>query len=113
RNFNQATWLGNATFLQTVACEYNLGSAAPCDQSGTKPSALYGSHLPFLFQYLQTESSSNGEGLGLDTPSNYGAGWAISRWATDQYANGSEATFIKSLITDPSLTGLANLSAHT
>ena len=113
RNFNQATWLGNATFAQTVACEIPLGANAPCDVANNKPYTLLGSHLPFFFNYLISESSSNGEGLGLDTPANYGAGWTIARWATDQYANGSEATFIKSLISDPSLTGLNNLAAHT
>ena len=113
RNFNQATWLGNATFLQTVACEIPLGANAPCDVANNKPYTLIGSHLPFFFNYLQSESTSNGEGLGLDTPANYGAGWTIARWATDQYANGSEATFIKSLINDPTLTGMNNLAAHT
>jgi hypothetical protein len=113
RNFNQATWKGGATFLQTAACEIDLGANAPCDLANNKPYALLGSHLPFFFNYLQAESSSHSEGLGLDTPANYGAGWTIARWATDQYANGSEATFIKSLINDPQLSGLANLSAHT
>jgi hypothetical protein len=112
RNFNQATWKGQATFTQTVVCEFDFGSGAPCDHPATKPSALTGSHLPFLFDYLLTESSSNSEGLGLDTPANYGAGWAISRWATDQYAS-AEGTFIKSLINEPTLTGLNNLAAHT
>jgi hypothetical protein len=113
RNFNQATWKGNATFAQTVDCELALGEAGSCDPNSTKPFALVGSHLPFLFQYLQAESSSNGEGLGLDTPSNYGAGWEFARWATDQYATGTEGPFIKSLITEPALTGLNNLAAHT
>jgi hypothetical protein len=118
RNYNAATYLGNAGFMQTVACEINLGSGAPCansntDGTGAKPYALLGSHLPFFFNYLLAESSSNSEGLGQDTPANYGAGWTIARWATDQYAGGSEATFIKSLINDPSLTGLDNLAAHT
>jgi hypothetical protein len=113
RNFNQATWKGNATFLQTVACEIDLGAGAPCDHPATRPLALVGSHLPFFFEYLQAESSSNSEGLGLDTPANYGAGWTIARWATDQYATTDEGTFIKSLINEPSLTGLSNLAAHT
>ncbi len=78
-----------------------------------RPVALVSSHLPFLFFYLQNESSSRTEGLGIDTPSNYGAGWTIARWAIDQYANAGEAAFIKSLINEPHLTGLANLSAHT
>ena len=113
RNFNQATWLGHATFIQTVGCEIPLGASVPCDQANSKPYALLASHLPFFWDYLTAENS-NSEGLGLDTPSNYGAGWTIARWATDQYAQGiGEAAFIKSLINDPSLSGLANLSAHT
>lgn len=113
RHFNQATFRGNATFLQTVACEINLGTNAPCDIAGDKPRSLIDSHLPFFFDYLQAESSSQSEGLGTDTPSNYGAGWTIARWAIDQYAGSAEGTFIKSLINEPTLTGLANLSAHT
>jgi|GEM_PF-992343 len=113
RNFSQATWMGNANFFQTVACEISLGPNAPCDLANNKPFALTSSHLPFFFQYLVTESTSNGEGLGLDSPSNYGAGWAFARWATDQYAAGNEGAFVKSLINEPTLTGLANLSLHT
>ena len=113
RNFNQATWMGGATFLQTAACEINLGANAPCDLANNKPYTLLGSHLPFFFNYLLAESSSHTEGLGLDTPANYGAGWTLARWATDQYANGNEGAFIKSLVNEPQLSGLANLSAHT
>ena len=109
RNFSQATWKGQANFLQTAACEIDLGAGAPCDLADNKPLALIFSQLPFFFQYLQ-EEGFNEEGLGLDTPANYGAGWTIARWATDQYAT-SEATFIKSLINEPQLTGLDNLSA--
>ncbi len=114
RNFSQATWKGQATFLQTVACELNLGANAPCDLQNDKPVSLAVAHLPFLFEYLQTESASHTEGLGVDTPANYGAGWSIARWAIDQYApSGGEAAFIKSLINEPQLAGLANLSLHT
>ena len=112
RQFNQATWKAHANFLQTVGCELNLGANAPCDAQNDKPLDLVVSHLPFLFQYLQKESQSNAEGLGLDFASDYGAGWAIARWATDQYAS-DEGGFIKSLVNEPALTGLDNLSAHT
>ena len=114
RNFNQATWKGNATFAQTVACEYNLAFANYlCDASNNKPWALMGSHLPFLFTYLQRESTSNSEGLAADGQANYGAGWALSRWAIDQYASsGGEGTFIQSLI-NTTQTGLNNLSTRT
>jgi hypothetical protein len=113
RNFNQATWKGHANFDQTVACELSFDGSSPCDPSGTKPIALLGSHLPFLFDYLQEETPNPvGHGLGTDTPSNYGAGWEFARWATDQYGS-SEATFIKSLINEGSLNGLPNMSAKT
>jgi hypothetical protein len=112
RQFNQATWKGNAGFSQTVGCELNLGPTMPCGTQGDKPIGMVASHLPSFFDYLQLESASNSEGLGKDTPSNYGAGWAIARWVTDQYA-GNEADFVKALIDEPALTGLPNLSAHT
>ena len=112
RFFNQAVWKGNANFLQTVGCELNF-SNVPCNAGGGKPYALVLSHLPFFFEYLQSESTSNSEGLGIDTPSNYGAGWAFSRWIVDQYATNSEGAFVQSLIGEQTLTGLNNLAAHT
>jgi hypothetical protein len=112
RNFNHATWKGHADFLQTVACEINLGATAPCDLADDKPLNLVRGHFPYLFQYLRNESESNSEGLGKDVPADYGAGWAIARWATDQYAS-DEGTFLKALVNEPSLSGLVNLSSHT
>jgi hypothetical protein len=110
RNFNQATWKAPANFLQTVACEIDLGT--PCDPNDTKPFALIFSHLPFFFQYLQAESGTHAEGLAVDTPSNYGAGWAFARWVTDQYGTGSEGAFLKSVI-NTTQAGLTNLSTQT
>jgi hypothetical protein len=112
RSFNQATWKGHANFLQTVGCELHLGPSAPCNALDDKPLDLVISHLPFLFDYLQTESVSHAEGLGKDLAANYGAGWSIARWAIDQYAT-DEGTFVKSLVNEPTLTGLPNLSSHT
>ncbi|HZS60225.1 MAG TPA: hypothetical protein VFA43_13200 [Gemmatimonadaceae bacterium] len=120
RNFNGTTWKGHANFNQTVACELYLGpneSPACQDANNTKPVALTGSHLPFLFDYLAAESqSATGLGFGNTganaTPTNYGAGWEFARWATDQYAS-TEASFIQSLVNEPTLSGLANVSAHS
>ena len=113
RHFNQATWKGNANFLQTVACEYSLGAAAPCDAANNLPFALMGGHLPDLFQYLQAESTSNAEGFGLDVQSKYGAGWAFARWVIDHYAPpGAEGAFIQSLI-NTITTGLTTLSTKS
>ncbi len=110
RNFNLATWKSPANFLQTVACEIDLGTS--CDPNDTKPFALIFSQLPFFFQYLQAESGTHTEGLAVDTPSNYGAGWAFARWTIDQYGIAGEGAFIKSLI-NTTQTGLTNLSTKT
>ncbi|HEX5385452.1 MAG TPA: hypothetical protein VFW66_02000 [Gemmatimonadales bacterium] len=112
RNFNQAKWKAHANFDQTVVCELNFGIGAPCNSQNTNPLTLMIAHLPFTFEYLNTESTKHTEGLGVDTPSNYGAGWAFARWVIDQYA-GDEPTLIKGLINEPSLSGLPNLSSHT
>ena len=91
RNFSQATWKGHANFLQTVACEIEprRERAVRSPEQQADRSSLVG-HLPFFFEYLQAESGRNTEGLGVDTPSNYGAGWTFARWATDQYASSGE-----------------------
>lgn len=112
RHFNQATWKGHAVFNQTVACEFDLGPSAPCDSQNDKPLDLAIGHLQYLFAYLRDESQSNNEGLGTDVDADYGASWAFARWTTDQYA-GDEGTYIKGLVNEPALTGLANLSSHT
>lgn len=120
RNFNNTTWKGHATFNQAVACEIYLGpheTPACQDTAGTKPVALTGSHLPFFFEYLAAESQSpTGLGFGNTgsnaTPTNYGEGWAFARWVLDQYAT-TEPSLIQSLVNEPTLSGLANVSQHT
>ena len=119
RHFNNTTWKGGATFAQVVACEIYINGFTPAcqDSTGTLPVALTGSHLPFYFDYLAAESQSpTGLGFGNSgnnaTPTNYGAGWAFARWATDQYAT-TEPSFIMSLVNQNTLAGLANVSAVT
>src|SRR5580704_4384560 len=120
RHFNNTTWKGNANFNQAVACEIYLGpneTPACQDSLGTKPVALTGSHLPFFFDYLAAESQSpTGLGFGNTgsnaTPTNYGEGWAFARWVLDQYAT-TEPSMIMSLVNEPTLSGLANVSSHT
>ncbi len=109
RHFNNARWKSHAVFNDTVACELDLGIADPC--WGDNPIGLVVSHFPFLFMYLEGETG-NAEGSGKDVPAIYGAGWAIARWAADQYA-ADEAGFVRSLVNEPQLSSLANLSRHT
>jgi hypothetical protein len=109
RNFNQAAWKSHAGFDQTVACELSGGV---CNPSGAKPIGLIAAQLPFLFQYLQTQSDSLTEGLGRDAASLYGAGWILGRWVIDQYAS-DEATTLKALVNETQLNGFDNIGART
>ena len=49
---------------------------------------------------------------GADDFSFYGSGWLLVRWAIDQSGQ-DEATFVKDLVGEPSLAGVANLAART
>lgn len=110
RAFGKTTWKVKANFNNTIACEYQIGGF-PCNAAGTLPFNMASAHFPFFFDYLQAEMR-NAAGIGLDDAGVYGAGWAFTRWAIDQYAT-NEPTFIKALINEPTLTGLANVSART
>ena len=43
----------------------------------------------------------------------YGSAWLFVRWLTDQYGAASERTFLRSLVQEASLTGVANVRAKT
>jgi hypothetical protein len=118
RNYNTATWLGNAGFDATLGCEIS-GSGDPCS-TATSPLTFSDSHLGFLFGYLaglDTLGSQNPETLNGTVSGRYGAGWSLARWAIDNYAGGTapsaEATIIKALITNVNQNGIANISAVT
>jgi hypothetical protein len=105
RNFLPTSWKGGDGYQATVGCE--LGQNSAC-AAGT-PLTYSDSHIPFLYEFMnrvETESV-----LGPATESKYGGSWMFVRWSTDQYAT-SEAAYLKSIIDDPTDTGLANLSAQ-
>ena len=109
RHFNNATWKGNDGFAATLGCE--ILESDPC-YSATKPLTLF-DHLSWLWIYDSTASvAPSAEGVNVTTEGRYGAGWQLARWATDQYGS-SEASFIESLIDDPTYNGMANVSQHT
>lgn len=115
RNYNNATWKGNAGFAETLGCEVT-GYPAACN-TATSPYTFVESHMAWLEQYLQTQDSVLSQTLNGSTPGRYGAGWSIARWTIDQYTTGTspsaEASMVKALITDYSATGLANIANVT
>jgi hypothetical protein len=118
RNYNTATWLGDAGFNATLGCEIS-GDGDPCS-TPTSPLTFSDSHLAFLFSYLaglDTLGSQNPETLNGTVAGRYGAGWSLARWAIDNYASGTtvtaEATIIKALITNVNQNGIANIAAIT
>lgn len=116
RNYNQATWRGNAGYTQTVYCEF---LNAPCNTATTPFTFLFG-HFPFLYDYIRDLDSATvqvPEALANTVEGKYGAGWSLARWSIDNYAPGSgaaaEGAYIKQLIQDYSATGVANVSRTT
>ena len=112
RNYNTATWRGNAGFAETLGCEVT-GYPAACN-TPTSPYTFYGSHMAWLHQFLQGLDSIP-ETLDGTTPGRYGAGWSLARWTIDLFANGSspaaEGGMVQSLINNYSYQGMANLSS--
>ena len=89
-------------------------------QTPNSPFTFTFSHFPFLFTFLaETDSAglSPQESFSGSQEGEYGAGWNFARWAIDIYASGSspaaEGAFIKSMIVNTGLHGLANVSSVT
>jgi hypothetical protein len=109
RHFNTATWKGHDGWSATLGCELDESDAC---YAATNPLTLF-DHLSFLYIYDSTASvAPSSEGVNVTTEGRYGAGWALARWATDQFGS-SEPSFIESLIDDPTYNGMANVSQHT
>ena len=118
RNYNTATWLGDAGFGATLGCEIQ-GDGDPCS-TPSSPLTFSNSHLAFLFDYLANLDSlgaQNPETLNGAVAGRYGAGWSLARWAIDNYAGGTtptaEAAIVKAMITNVNQNGIANVSAIT
>ena len=119
RNFNLAGWRSDAGFDQTIGCEPTFDDPLPCETANS-PFTFTFSHFPFLFTFLAEIDStglSQQESFSGSQEGQYGAGWNFARWAIDNYASGSsptaEGAFIKSMIVNTGLHGLANVSSIT
>jgi hypothetical protein len=102
-----AAWKGDASYRLTVYC----------DVRPTFPECLgrpYSMFNAFAFLYDYTRQLEQRTPLGptsFDDATFYGSGWSLLRWTIDQTA-ASESDFLRGLVQEPSLTGIANLAAH-
>jgi len=106
RSFYNATWKGHTTYAQSLYCDVR-----PTTCIG-HPYSVFNA-FAFFFDYGQHHQRLTplGPTSGSDA-SFYGSGWALLRWAIDQYA-ASESAFLRALTQEATLTGTANLSART
>jgi len=108
RGIYGTTWKGDASYRQTLYCDVRPGFPECPD----RPYSMFNA-FAFLYDYALRYNNRTPLGPStLDDASFYGSGWAFLRWAVDHHAT-SEGAFLKALVTEPSLTGVANLEART
>lgn len=105
RAFSAARWRGNTGYATTVGCELTR-----CDD---RPFAMAKHWTTLHLFYRNVAELSPFAGSNDFNATFYASGWSLVRWALDHYGGADEATFLRALTVEPSLTGLANISART
>jgi hypothetical protein len=100
----------NVMYEESVWCEVRIGNNWPdCDPY---PSIMQ-KHFGNLQTYLRgTEGLTPIGATGSEDASFYGSGWLLVRWAID-HSGLPEATFSRAIVEEPSMTGVANLTARS
>ncbi|MDB4914860.1 MAG: hypothetical protein JWM95_2504 [Gemmatimonadetes bacterium] len=100
-------WKSNATYFGTLDCEVRPNTAN-CGL-GVQTMA---SHFGFLTEFLQ---SFEGKTIlsGTDDNDIYGSSWMFTRWLTDTYGGTDEGAFIKRMVHNYNVTGVANATNVT
>lgn len=98
----------NVTYQRSLYCE-----ARPnWPECAGKPVSMR-KHFGGLYTYLQEVENLTPLGPARTRDSSfYGSGWSLVRWAID-HSGRDEAEFIRSLVQEPNLAGMANLRAKT
>jgi len=101
------TWKGDATYRATIYCDVR-----PTFQDcGSRPYSMFNA-FAFLYDYIRQLDRRTPLGpTSYDDATFYGSGWSLLRWAIDQ-SNLTESDFLKQLVQEPALTGVANLEAR-
>ena len=107
RSSYNSVWKGNTDYRSSMYCDVRQTLSECAD----RPYVML-SHFSLLYDYLASVETLTPLGRVSDTDySFYGSGWAFVRWVIDQHA-ASDASFLKPLTQEGTLTGLANVTAR-
>lgn len=107
RGIYGTSWKGDAGYRQTLYCDVRP-SWPECTG---RPYSMFNAYA-FLYDYAVARDSRTPLGpVSASDATFYGSGWSLLRWTLDQYA-ANEGQFLRALIDEPTLTGLANLAAR-
>lgn len=108
RTVTSMRWKGGSGYTSALYCDVRP-NVASC---GGQPYTMF-DHFAYLYDFLSP--SERHTPLGSTDPydaSFYGSVWWLVRWSIDQYAT-DEGAFLRALTQEPTLSGVANLSART
>lgn len=105
----QRGWKSNAGWIDGPRCDYATAGA-------TCPDPVIGlmHHFGWLYDFddsneqMSVVSDNSSDGASL-----YGSAWLFARWLTDQYSNGNEGAFLRSLVVQPVDAGVTNVNNRT
>ena len=102
-----SVWKGNTDYRSSIYCDVRQTLAECAD----RPYVML-SHFSLWYDYLASVETLTPFGRTADNDySFYGSAWAFVRWVIDQHAP-NDASFLKPLTQEGSLTGLANVTAR-
>jgi uncharacterized protein YjdB len=107
RNIYFTTWKGDASYRSTIYCDVR----PTWPECAGRPYSMFNA-FAFLYDYVtQLDRRTPLGPTSYDDATFYGSGWSFLRWAVDQ-SNTTESDFLKQLVQEPALTGVANLEAR-
>lgn len=112
RAITGATWKGNTGYGSSTAQNHIWCEVRP--STCTDHPYIMASHFIFLYDYLSNIENMTILGATPGVPGDgsfYGSAWSFVRWMLDAYAT-SEATTLQAITKEPSLLGVANLTAR-
>jgi uncharacterized protein YjdB len=108
RTIYGTTWKGDAVYRWTVYCDVR----PTFPECAGRPYSMFNAWA-FLYDYIrQLEQRTPLGPATFEDATFYGSGWSFLRWAVDQ-SNAAESDFLRQLVQEQSLTGVANLAART
>ncbi|MBW3552524.1 MAG: Ig-like domain-containing protein [Gemmatimonadetes bacterium] len=101
---------GNTGYRASIHCEVRPTGWPECGEGS--PYIMAKHYFAIAEYYNAVEQLSPLGRIDSDDATFYGSGWLFVRWALDQSGQ-DEATFVKALVGEPTLSGVANVSART